>query len=159
MPSSVRHNQPVARKKGRRGAPLQGCAAPKLRDTLEHIAGQIGEADKRQGSALADMQERLAQLGHKVDGVRAGFPKTDSAALLRIEDGIDTLSQQIAHFGEGRQRQKGLPAGVRRTAVRASQRPSTGAEAVSRTGASPAPDVRWVLRIRGGCSAGAVTKL
>ena len=57
---------------------MQGCTAPELRDTLEHIAGQIGEADKRQGTALADMQERLVQLGHKVDGVRAGLPKSDT---------------------------------------------------------------------------------
>ena len=127
MPSSVRHNQPVARKKGRGGGPGQTCAAPGLRDTLEHIAGQIGDADKRHGSALADMQERLSQLTHKLDGVRAGFSKPDAAALERIEDGIDTLSEHIARLGEPQpwQRRSG---GARRSMPRAPLRPSTGAE-------------------------------
>ena len=105
---------------------MQSCTAPELRDTLEHIAGQLGEADKRQGSAFADMQERLVQLGHKVDGVRAGLPKPDQATLMRIEDGIDTLSQQIAHLGEAQQRQKS-PAAAANAPRR--PRPATGGEA------------------------------
>ncbi len=122
MRSSARHKQPAARKKGRSATPAATCEAPKLRDALEDIAGQLGEADKRHGSALAEMQERLSQLGHKVDGVRAGFSKPDVAALQRIEDGIDTLSEQFAQLGGQRQPQTG-PAGTGQRAARPSLRP------------------------------------
>jgi localization factor PodJL len=122
MRSSTRHKQPAARKKGRSATPAATCEAPKLRDALEEIAGQLGEADKRHGSALAEMQERLSQLGHKVDGVRAGFSKPDVAALQRIEDGIHTLSEQFAQLGGQRQLQTD-PAGTGQRAARPSLRP------------------------------------
>jgi localization factor PodJL len=128
MPSSARHNPLVARKKGRAGGSVPSCAAPKLRDSLERIAGRIAEADQRHGSALAEIEERLSHLGHKVDGVRAGFAAPDAGALERIEDGIDMLSGQIAHLGRRRPWAR-LAGGAGRTVPRASSRPSTGAEA------------------------------
>jgi localization factor PodJL len=107
MPSSARHNQPVARKKARRGGAIQACSAGGLRDTLEHIAAQLGDADKRHGNTLAEIQDRLSLLGHKVDDVRAGLPG------------------EIAHPS-----QRGWNAGASsRTVSRTSMRPSTGAEA------------------------------
>jgi localization factor PodJL len=124
MPSSARHGQLVARKKRRSADAARSCEASKLREALEDIAGQLGETDKRHGSALAEMHERLSQLGHKVDGVRAGLRKPDAAALRRIENGIDELCEQITLLGEQRQRS---PAGAGRSASRASPRPFTDA--------------------------------
>jgi localization factor PodJL len=107
MPSSVRHNQAGARKKARRGGPIQACGAGGLRDALDNIADQLGDADKRQGSALAEIQDRLSLLGHKVDDVRAGLP------------------EHLYH-----QSRRGWNAGgSSRTVSRTSMRPSTGAEA------------------------------
>jgi len=83
----------------RDAGPRPAGAAPDLRDTLEHIAGQIGDADRRHCDALGGMQERLAQLGRQLDQVRADLPAQHAGALQRIEDGVGTLAARIADFG------------------------------------------------------------
>jgi localization factor PodJL len=55
--------------------------------------------------ALADLQERLAQLGHIIGEARNGLPEVQAEALGRIEQGIARLSDRMAAFGHDRRRQ------------------------------------------------------
>jgi localization factor PodJL len=97
--------QPVVRPSE---GPSQACGPAGLEDALQRIAGQIGDADRRHRNALADMQERLGQLGRQVGQVRAELPEQHAAALGRLELEIAGLTERIAAFGRERQAQKGM---------------------------------------------------
>jgi localization factor PodJL len=128
MPPADEKSQPVARKKGRGQA--RDCGAADVRDALQQIAGQIGDADKRHCNALVRLQECLGQLGDKVDSVRADLPKHDAKALERIEDGIGALAERVARFGEARKWQKVAPGGAGSRAMpRGSDLHATAADA------------------------------
>ena len=60
----------------------------------------------RRREAIADMQERLAQFGRLVGQVRDGLPEQHAEALSRIEQGIGSLAERIAAFGQDGQRQE-----------------------------------------------------
>jgi localization factor PodJL len=81
-------------------------------------ADWLEAADRRIGDAIADMQERLAQLGRLAEEFRAGLPAGQAGALGRIEQGIATLTERIAafdrqgepHEGSSRPAASGAPA-------------------------------------------------
>jgi len=64
-------------------------------------ADWIEAADRRIGDAIADMQERLAQLGRLAEEFRDGLPADQAGALGRIEQGIAALTERIAAFDKG----------------------------------------------------------
>ena len=54
----------------------------------------------RSREAIADVQERLAQVGRLLGRVRDGSPEQHAQALGRIEEGIESLTERIAAFGQ-----------------------------------------------------------
>lgn len=106
--------QPVVQPSASREGPSPDCAAAGLQDALQRLASQIGDADRRHGDALKDMQERLGQFGRQVDQVRSGLPEQYAGGLSRIEQEIAALAERIAAFGRERQSHKGLSGGTSR---------------------------------------------
>ena len=114
--------------------PPQASAAAGLEDALQRIAGQIGDADERHCDALADMQERLGQLGRQVEQIRAGLPEQHAGAFTRLEHEIAGLAERVATFGRERQAQKGTSGKLRPEAPAAADEPwdAQSAEALTR---------------------------
>lgn len=70
-------------------------------------AGWMSDAELRTVDAVADMQERLAQFGRLVEQLRDELPEQQVGALARIEQGIATLGERIAAFGQTGHAQEG----------------------------------------------------
>lgn len=87
---------------------LTPSAAAGLQEALQRIASQLSDADRRHGTALEDMRERLGQFGRQVDEVRAGLPAQLAGGLTRVETEIAALAERIASFGRERRSQKAV---------------------------------------------------
>lgn len=83
-----------------------GGVAEDLKSVLKLIAAQIEESNRHHSEVLAQMQERLVELGDDARCTRAKVPETFAPAFERIQDGIALLAERIAE------------AGVRETAAR-----------------------------------------
>ncbi len=70
---------------------------------LSVIAGQIADADRRQGEVLANMQSRLQQLGSDARAARPQVPNELVPAFVRIEDALSHLAQQIVETRHSRE--------------------------------------------------------
>src|SRR5262245_34160475 len=78
-----------------------------LKDTLQRIAGQIGDADRRHRDVLCDVHARLGQFGRQVGQVRSNLAGQHAGALDRLQQEIAGLTERIAAYGRQRHERKG----------------------------------------------------
>jgi localization factor PodJL len=105
LPSDHDKSEPAAMPQAAGEVPASTAAAG-LQEALQRITSQLSDADRRHGTALEDMRERLGQFGRQVDEVRAGLPAQLAGGLTRVEAEIAALSERIAAFGRERRSQK-----------------------------------------------------
>ncbi|MET0408512.1 MAG: sel1 repeat family protein [Hyphomicrobium sp.] len=73
-----------------------------LKSMLDTISAQLQDADRRQMSALNDMQDRIAGMEREADAMRAHVPDEFAPAFAQIETAIDQLAQRLAGAGQRR---------------------------------------------------------
>lgn len=78
------------------GWPAAETDAPNLADLMNQVLDKIGDAERRNGELLREMQERLASLGQDVRAVRPKVPEEYRPGFERIEDGMSLLANRIA---------------------------------------------------------------
>ena len=72
------------------------CAGADLRDLMSQVIQQIGDAERRNGDLLRQMQDRLAALSQDARAIRPRVPNEYLPGFDRIEDGMSLLAHRIA---------------------------------------------------------------
>lgn len=87
-------------------------AAEDLKGILKLIATQLQDVDRRQTEVLAQMQQRLEELGSQTRTTKARVPAAYVPAFERIQDGIHLLIERISENRtvEGQSAQPASPA-------------------------------------------------
>lgn len=94
------------------GATERACAGQELKVLLAHIAEQIQDADRRHGTMLLEMNQRMGQLTQEAEAISGNVPAELSQAFERIEDGMAQLAERIETAGLNRNVKTGRAAGA-----------------------------------------------